>query len=47
MGSNMMVGETMARSGDSVITTRPRGVFREEWRTGSQSSFHFFFDLCL
>ena len=46
MGSNMMVGETIARSGDSVITTQPSEAFRKEWRMGSQSSFHFFFDLC-
>ena len=46
MGSNMMVSETIARSGDSVIITQPRGAFKKEWRMGSQSSFHFFFDLC-
>ena len=46
MGSNMMVSETIARSVDSVVTTQPREAFRKEWRMGSQSSFHFFFDLC-
>lgn len=28
VSSSMMVGDMMARSGESVITTQPRGVFR-------------------